>query len=72
MKTRLKTCSSYFTLIDRAGNNIFGNNTLDAKIKLMKLAFLAEKEIIEKKYKGFNFFLISIKEGHLARNFYNF
>jgi len=50
-------------LIDKAGNNIFGSNTLDAKIKLMKLAFLAEKEMIEKKYKGFNFFFNIYKRG---------
>lgn len=50
-------------LFERAGNNISGINTINAKVKLMKLVFLAEKKMVDLKYKGFNFFFNIYKRG---------
>lgn len=57
-------------LLDRAGNNISGENDLKAKIKLTKLVFLAEKEMVEKSYKGFNFFYNIYKMGPSSKELY--
>lgn len=43
-------------LINKANNDISGEDILKAKIKLMKLVFLSELAMIDKKLKGFNFF----------------
>ncbi len=53
----------FLYLLKRAGNNVSGNNAFEAQKKLMKLVFLAEKEMIDKQYKGFNFFFNVFKYG---------
>jgi uncharacterized protein YwgA len=50
-------------LLKKAGDNISGGDNFEARIKLMKLVFLAEKEMLDKGLKGFNFFFNVYKHG---------
>jgi len=50
-------------LLQQGGDKICGKNSFDAKIKLMKLVFLAEMEMVSKRLKGFNFFYNIYKHG---------
>ncbi len=54
-------------LLDKAGNNVTGTDPLQAKIKLMKLVYLAEKAMTDVGYKGFNFFFNIYKHGPSSR-----
>lgn len=57
-------------LLGQAGNDISGDDDFKAKIKLTKLIFLAEKEMVEKKFKGFNFFYNIYKRGPSSMELY--
>lgn len=50
-------------LMDKPAADLSGKTPLLAKIKLLKLVFLAEKEMVEKRLKGFNFFFNIYKRG---------
>jgi uncharacterized protein YwgA len=50
-------------LLRESHGSIKEQNLFDAKIRLMKLVFLAEKEMVERRLKGFNFFFNIYKHG---------
>ncbi len=50
-------------LLNEAGERISGSSVLMAKIKLLKLVFLSEKEMVDGRLKGFNFFFNVYKHG---------
>ena len=50
-------------LLDKAGNAVTDKDPFQAKVKLMKLVYLAEKSMAEMGFKGFNFFFNVYKHG---------